>query len=598
MTPAATGFLGLAVLVVMLQSSGGFTVELLGPNLLLAVSGFVVTRSLLDSAAATGRIDPLTWYREQLTLNTPLLLVVPLAVLAVAASVGPYLPGGQTVYDLVDVLVPTGNWWELVGQTERTDRIDPLGTLWIIGLLVQFCLVWPSLLAVLHRLTGARDARRMLRILTPLLLAMAVAAWLVGPLRDRAGADLAELAMGGHARAVEWLIGATAAAATAGLRSLPRLVSRWEAPALAVVGGGLLVAMAVLATTQPAEWLRHGGPGAAACGAAILLLAVHVPADGPLARALGQGFPVELGRMAFPLLVLHSLVFWSVQLAVPEARPIALLAVGGALSWLIGLILQDGIVRRVRRARLRWPRVGAPAMVAAGVALVVVAVLAGNRVITVANAVPTTSGRPGTPTVLVLGGAYAGNIAAVLDRPGARYEIADGSRPGCGLIDTPARQETVNSARTTTLAQLPGAVPQCRDWARTWTNRIAAVRPDAIVIDLTTDAKPRSDARAEPLPSPCSPAFRALYRPLVADAVRVAAEGAGNRPVLLTTGHRDIPGLRVVPGVDDGTRRCFNALLVETAASYRTVYPLPLDAGLAELPGELTAELDRLAPGG
>ncbi len=585
MTPASTGFLGLSVLVVMLQSSGGFSVELLAPNLLLAASGFVVTRSLLDSAAGSGRIAPLWWYREQLTLNGPLLVLVPLAVLVGAAVAGPYVQAGEIVGDLLASLVPNGDWWRLTAHTERTDRIDPLGPLWLVGLLVQFCLVWPVVLSVLHRVTDAQHERRTLTVLTPVLIGLALAAWLIGPLRHRAGADLAELALGGHTRAVEWLVGAAAAAAALGLRDWRRRTSRWETPALAVLGGAVLVSMAVLASTRPVDWLRYGGAGAAAFGAAILLLATHVPEDGPLARALGRGFPVELGRMAYPLLVLHAPVFWAVQLAVPWARPIALLAVGGALSWMIGLVLHDGVVRRARRARLRWPAARVPAAVAAAALLFALTAVAGYRVTTVANAAPTASDGIGEPTVLVLGGVDAGDVATALDRPGVRYRVVDGSRPGCGLLDVPAVQESTNRARTTALAQLPAAIPECGDWARSWGNRIAAARPDAVVVDLVTDARPRS---AAPVPSPCSPAFRAMYRPLVAEAVRVAGEGDPNRPVVLTTGHE------VVPGIDDGTRRCFNALLVETAAAHRSVRPLPMRAGPGELPRELAGALPGL----
>ncbi len=46
---------GLAVLLVVLQGSGGFTVELLGADLLLAVAGFRVTHTPTVQPATTDR---------------------------------------------------------------------------------------------------------------------------------------------------------------------------------------------------------------------------------------------------------------------------------------------------------------------------------------------------------------------------------------------------------------------------------------------------------------------------------------------------------------------------------------------------------------
>jgi peptidoglycan/LPS O-acetylase OafA/YrhL len=576
MSAASTGFLGLAVLVIMLQGSGGFGVELLGPNLLLTVSGFVVTRALLDSAAPTGRIGVLTWYREQLTLNAPLLVLAPLAVFATAVFLGPYVHGGATVADLLTALVPTPEHWrELAARAELTGHIDPLGPLWLIGLLIQFSLVWPALLAGLYRVLDAGAGFRMVLVLTPALLTVTVAAWLVGPLRQLAGADLSELAMGGHVRVVEWLVGATAAAASVGLAQVHRRTTRWEAPALAAVGSAVLVAMAVLATRWPAEWLSAGGAGAAAFGAAVLLLAVHVPADGPLARALGRGLPFELGRMAYPLLVLHAPIFWMVQLAVPSARPVALLAVGGGLTWMVGLVLHDGLVRRLRRMQLAWPRTVWPALGAVTATLAVAAIITGDQV---ANAAQDPRRPAGTPVALVLGGSYAGNIASLLDQPGGRYPVFDGSRAGCGLLPEPNPYEAAKyPTRTTAQAQAPGSVSQCADWQQRWASLMTAIGPAAVVLDLSADAAPRGP---EATPPACTPAFRAQYRELFAAAVATVGDGQ-QRSILLVTNHRSILG------ADDGTRRCFNALLVEFAASYRSVAPLSMENHLSELRPQL-----------
>ncbi|HZG91538.1 MAG TPA: acyltransferase family protein, partial [Pseudonocardia sp.] len=362
--PAAVALGGVAVLLVVLQGTGGFTVELLGVDLLLAVVGFRVTHALLEGAMAggTGRLPLGAWYGHQLASRVPLLVVVLAIVLAVAAA-GRRDPAGQAGLDVLTGAIPLGNWWELAGRTglleplgpardwyaDRPGTIDPLGLLWLVGLLAQLAVLWPLVLAPLRRLVRARTRRDLLRRLLPVLLLTGYLVWLVGPLRSASGATLAELALGTHVRAAEFLLGAVAATVVVGLRDRP--VSRPVAPLLALLGTAVLVGMAVLAVRQPAEWLRSGGPTGAALGGALLLLAAQLPADGPVGSALGRGLPLELGRSAYPLLVLHLPVFWLIQQGVPTVRPAALAVAGTALAWLIGLLLQDGLVRRWRARR-------------------------------------------------------------------------------------------------------------------------------------------------------------------------------------------------------------------------------------------------------
>src|SRR6188472_4422910 len=83
-SPVAPGLAGLAVLVVMMQSTGGLRVELLGPDLVLAVAGFMVTRTLLDldPPAEWAGLGP--WYRRELALRVPLLVITFVAVVVLA----------------------------------------------------------------------------------------------------------------------------------------------------------------------------------------------------------------------------------------------------------------------------------------------------------------------------------------------------------------------------------------------------------------------------------------------------------------------------------------------------------------------------------
>lgn len=562
--PVLSGFMGLAVLVVMLQSSGGFTVELLGPDLLITATGFAVTHSVLTGVSTARRSALWGWYREQLTLRAPLLIMTLGTVLAVASVGGRGAEVARTSANALAGLWPPS--WTEPGPAGPIGRVDPLGPLWLIGLLVLFGLVWPSVLFALRRRLEAA-------LLAPVVLGCAAAAWLIGPLRAASGADLAELALGGHVRLVEWLFGSAAGVAVVAMQassSAESPTASWLvghrsrptawAPALALLGVAILIPAAAVATWYPTEWLRAGGPGAAAFGTAAVLFALHGPGLGRAAAALGHGLPVELGRMAYPLLLLHSPLFWLIQIAVPAARPFALLVVGGALSWVLGLLLQDGLVRRWRARRTGIPR---------GIGVMVLAVLVAGVTIGLSGSISraTVPGAdPGPPVVLVLGGTTAGELAAALARSGTRFTVVDASRPGCGLLaEAPA---TGPQARTTAAAQAPTAATNCGDWPQAWRDRIAAVRPAVVVVDLSADAAARTSSAA---PVACESTFRLRYRELMGQAVGVWTAGAPGRPVLLTTARDN--GM-------DGSVRCLNALVGESAGTYRELSRLDVDEQL------------------
>jgi hypothetical protein len=277
-----------------------------------------------------------------------------------------------------------------------------------------------------------------------------------------------------------------------------------------------------------------------------------------------------LGRMAFPLLVLHYPVFWAMQLVVPTVRPFALFLVGGLLAWLLGVLLQDGIVKRLH-ARYQQLRTIVPAVLLVGAAIVA-STLAGAQVAAAGQRLGAAAPHP---TVLVLGDSTAGDLAVALAN--SRYTVVDGSQPGCGLLATPSG--LVLAAQTTALAQAPATARDCSQWPTRWRDQVAAVAPSAVVVSLDIDGTPRPAA-----PSPCDPAFRALYRPLIAKAVDLWSAGDPRRPVLLAMP----PHLAM-----SGTARCFEALLAESAGSYGAVVPLDPQGSIA---AAVTAALDGAPP--
>ncbi|WP_131749452.1 SGNH hydrolase domain-containing protein [Frankia sp. Cppng1_Ct_nod] len=596
---------GLAVFAVMLQSTGGFRAELLGADMVLAVGGYLTTRTLLDAAWSHPDVRmPLgAWYRDHFKQRVPLLLFTLAVTLGLAVALSPPAQAGHLGMAAIAGLAHLGNWFDLALRTgfvgsdgdwyaDRPGQIDPLGLLWLLGLFEQFALVWPVLLVGIWwvagrfggRSGGTSDAgpsatERMAWLTVTLCLLLAGVACLVGPMRAMAGADLTELALGTHVRAAEWLLGACAAALVVAVRArggdeLPAdsrgTRGSWWPTVAGVIVLAALVINAMFATARPADWLRAAGPTLAAGCVALLLVIVDRPAQprpGSLQWLLGQGGPVELGRMAYPLLVLHLPVFWLLGHAVAQARSYALLVVGGALAWLVGLLLQDGVVGRLR-ARRWWVGRTASTLVAA-----YAAIAAGGFWLPAVVDGQLRTGK--APVALVLGGSFAGDLASALGGHGSgRYSVVDGSLPGCGLFSVPS--PAAPHARVTADAQLPVSAPArsagCVDWERQWRSMIDKSRPDILVVDLSGDAAARPDHAT--VVSPCDVAYRHDYRERLAAAARIWAQAAPGRPVLLAD-TRSVTG-----DTDPQSSRCYNALIVEAVARYPQVLLLDVDAAL------------------
>ncbi|MGQ0574130.1 MAG: hypothetical protein ACT4RN_07980 [Pseudonocardia sp.] len=571
---------GLAVVLVMLQSSGGLTVELPGPDMLLTVAGFALTFAALTDADGHDRA---AGWREALAARAPLPVLTVTLVLAVGTLTE---RGARYARDVVDAMlgvVGVGTWNP---RPADPGAVDPLGPLWLVALLALFALAWPPVLHGLRRALSARSGARAPATLTAVLAAAAAAAWLVGPLRALTGAGLDELARGAHVRLAEWLVGAAAAALVVavgppGSRAWPgRVAGRAAEPrrravlrragvlrrgvvlrragllpragVLTTAGVALLVVSTWWATVDPAGRLALGGTAVAAAGTAALLLGLHARGGAAPARQLARGAPAELGRMAFPLLVLHAPMYLLVQLAVPDARPLALLVVGGALAWLVGLVVQDGIVGRWRARGTAVPRALVTGALAVALTGSIVAV--GGPDPHVAAAAAPSGSRP-EPVVLVFGAAAAGDLADGLERAGVG--VVDATRPGCGLL--PGPPTAVTRARLTADAQIPAGSSDCGDWPTGWYAAVGTDRPDAVLIDPSVDLR-------RPGVDPCDPGFRTRYRALLRVAVTVATSGGPQRPVLLATARADAGPAASV--------HCYNALVDETAGTYREVLRL------------------------
>lgn len=159
--PAIDGLRALAVIAVMLYHlgfswiPGGF----LGVDLFFVISGYVITRLLLDSIEQSGGLDLRGFYLARLRRLLPALLFT---VITTTIAIGIWAPDTikRFLTDIPFALTGTMNWWLVARQQdyfESIGRAPLLQHTWSLAVEAQFYLLWPLILYfVLKRLGKSR----------------------------------------------------------------------------------------------------------------------------------------------------------------------------------------------------------------------------------------------------------------------------------------------------------------------------------------------------------------------------------------------------------------------------------------------------------
>jgi peptidoglycan/LPS O-acetylase OafA/YrhL len=156
--PAIDGLRGVAVVAVMLYHlgfswiPGGF----LGVDLFFVISGYVITRLLLDSIARSGGLDLRAFYKARVRRLFPPLIFM---ILATSIYIGIWAPDTvrRFVSDAPFSLFGAMNWWLVFRHTDYFDSIARpplLQHTWSLGVEAQFYLIWPLILLVVLRYLG------------------------------------------------------------------------------------------------------------------------------------------------------------------------------------------------------------------------------------------------------------------------------------------------------------------------------------------------------------------------------------------------------------------------------------------------------------
>lgn len=308
-----------------------------GVDVFFVVSGYVVTRSLLDEHASTGAVSIRRFYARRIRRLAPGGVTVIGATVVAACLLLPLSRAVDAVVDAVASLLLVANWWFARTETDyfrAEDAASPLQHFWSLAVEEQFYLAWPLLLLAL--LWVAAKTRR------PSVVVLGTAALLVASL----GWAFAETAarptwayFSTASRAWELGVGAVMA-----LLPLGRWSHRWSLSAdrrMAVAGAGMLlvVASAVLADTStrtPAPWsllpvagaafvITAGSWGRGRYSDASSLVA---SADGPTRYTAEASYALYLWHFPVVVLVAPLLPPWLPLPWVPLSLLTVLLAVG------------------------------------------------------------------------------------------------------------------------------------------------------------------------------------------------------------------------------------------------------------------------------
>jgi peptidoglycan/LPS O-acetylase OafA/YrhL len=295
--PALDGLRALAVVGVLLYHAGvgWMTGGYLGVDLFFVLSGFLITRLLLDEWSTTGGIDLIGFWRRRAARLLPAVAVL-LALCPLVFRDRSRLGG-----DVLATAAYVANWRLVVGDVSYFQRFEapsPLQHTWSLAIEEQWYVVWPVVVALGVALLRTRRGRIVAS--AAVLGALVTSALLMRLHAD----DVTRAYYGTDTRVQALLAGVVVALAVA-----PQ-VWGWRVRnpvACAVVGLVGLGWLAVVVDGAP-RWMLGGGfTLAAACGA--LAVAGVASGAGVVGDVLSRRAFVAVGRLSYSLYLWHWPVY-------------------------------------------------------------------------------------------------------------------------------------------------------------------------------------------------------------------------------------------------------------------------------------------------
>lgn len=336
--PALDGLRTLAVVAVVLYhlnltwAQGG----LLGVTIFFVLSGYLITRLLLNEIAKTGRIDLKSFWIRRIRRLFPAVVTV-VVVTCALCTVFNHVMLTKMRPDILPSLLFFNNWWQIMQDVSYFNALgdpSPLTHFWSLAIEEQFYLIWPPLLLAMVSVHMSKPNTR--RVVLGLAAVSAVAMMvLYNPATDPSrvyygtdtrvfslllGAwmafipdrDLAPARLVRHL-GLDRLAGAakhdksksdTAEAATTKPSELARF---WSSPASIDLTGvvGLVGLAAMVALTNGYTAFQYRG-GTLLCSIlTLMVIAACVQPQGMVARALAAEPLVWIGKRSYSIYLWH-----------------------------------------------------------------------------------------------------------------------------------------------------------------------------------------------------------------------------------------------------------------------------------------------------
>ena len=172
--PSLEGLRGLAAVLVVVSHCLGVEGFSLGVDLFFVLSGFLITRLIVDEIFREGTLSLLRFYVRRAFRLFPALLLFLGCVVVWAHTFGP--PSGVATIEgtVLSSLLYVENWHILfAGPTTPGLLIDPATHAWSLSIEEQFYLLWPVMLLAAWRWRGYRGVL----VIAGVAIAVVVAEW-------------------------------------------------------------------------------------------------------------------------------------------------------------------------------------------------------------------------------------------------------------------------------------------------------------------------------------------------------------------------------------------------------------------------------------
>lgn len=344
--PALDGLRTLAVVAVVLYhlnltwAQGG----LLGVTIFFVLSGYLITRLLLNEVAKTGRIDLKSFWIRRIRRLVPAVVTVVFVTCALC-TIFNHVMLTKMRPDILPSLLFFNNWWQIAQNVSYFNALgdpSPLTHFWSLAIEEQFYLIWPPLLfamvsmhvskpntrrvvlglaavsalAMMVLYNPAADPSRVYYGTDTRVFSLLLGAWMAFiPDRDLAPVRLARrlglnrlAGAAKHGKNAEGKPGEKADEAAETAPAQPSaLVRFWSSPASIDVLGvvGLVGLAAMVALTNGYTAFQYRG-GTLLCSIlTLMVIAACVQPQGMVARALSAEPLVWVGKRSYSIYLWH-----------------------------------------------------------------------------------------------------------------------------------------------------------------------------------------------------------------------------------------------------------------------------------------------------